>query len=102
MCISEDGNFLFTCGKDKMVLAWDLRNGPKEGAAPRRMEAHRTFAGHDGAVWGLALLPAPRNLLVSGGADGTVMLWNTADLTKSGIAGTVASSVGTLNHGGII
>lgn len=102
MVISEDGSFLFTCGKDKVILCWDLRNGPKEGAKAKKIEAHRTFAGHDGAVWGLGLLPAARNMMLSGGADGKVLLWDTSNLTKSGIAGTVATSCGSFEHGGII
>merc|ERR1712151_1150240 len=103
MCISEDGSFLFTGGKDKMVLCWDLRGGPKdETKPPKRIEAHRTFAGHDGAVWGIGLLPAARNMLLSGGADGKVLLWGIGDLTKRDTAGTVASASGSMDHGGIV
>lgn len=105
LCVSDDGSFLFTCGKDKMVLAWDLRDqkgtSSKEGGPARRLEACRTFAGHDGAIWGLG---HSQQKLYSGGADGKVLFWPTADLARSapGSEGSVVSHCGSMDHGGIV
>lgn len=60
------GKVLFTCGKDKLVLAWSCPGG----------ECIRRYEGHRGAVWSCSL--SSDGWLLSCGADGLVILWQAA------------------------
>lgn len=61
------GQVLFTCGKDKLVLAWTMPNG----------EYMNTFEGHRGAVWACSVSPDGA-LMLSCGADSMVLMWDVA------------------------
>lgn len=65
LAFDPGGKVLYTCGKDKMVLAWSVPEG----------ENLRTFEGHRGAVWACSLTE-DGVLMLSCGADGLVILWN--------------------------
>ncbi|CAE8613226.1 unnamed protein product, partial [Polarella glacialis] len=58
------GRTLYTCAKDRLVLAWSVPEG----------ECLRTFEGHRGAVWACSI-NNDEGLLLSCGADGLVLLW---------------------------
>ncbi|CAJ1384167.1 unnamed protein product [Effrenium voratum] len=58
------GKVLFTCGKDKLVIAWSVPEG----------ECLRKYEGHRGAVWACSL-NYDEGLLLTCGADNFVLLW---------------------------
>jgi len=58
------GSVLYTCSKDKLVLAWSCPDG----------ECLRRYEGHQGAVWACSVSPDSR-LLLTCGADGRALLW---------------------------
>mmetsp|Transcript_61500 Transcript_61500/g.146696 ORF Transcript_61500/g.146696 Transcript_61500/m.146696 type:complete len:630 (-) Transcript_61500:161-2050(-) len=61
------GAYLFTCGKDKLVIAWSVSDGQNA----------RQYEGHEGAVWACSVSGDSR-LLLSCGADALVILWEVA------------------------
>mmetsp|Transcript_24508 Transcript_24508/g.56900 ORF Transcript_24508/g.56900 Transcript_24508/m.56900 type:complete len:685 (-) Transcript_24508:18-2072(-) len=61
------GKILYTCGKDKLVIAWSVPEG----------ECLRQYEGHRGAVWDCSL-NNDEGLLLSCGADNFVLLWEAA------------------------
>lgn len=61
------GKSLFTCGKDKLVIAWSVPEG----------ERLVQYEGHQGAVWGCSVSGDGRFML-SCGADNMVILWDVA------------------------
>lgn len=71
VCSDAEGR-LYTGSKDKMVISWDTNS--------RQLMAAVTFAGHDGAVYCVDVsrpdAPVPSRLL-SGGADGKILMWRT-------------------------
>lgn len=95
VCASADEKYLFTCSKDKYVLCWSLEK--------TLLKCVVTYAGHNGAVWAVdvcaAAPPAPAWLL-TGSADGKVLLWQGEPSRHA--SGSVASPMHTLDHGGII
>lgn len=95
IAISKDGKHLFTCSKDKYVLCWSLEKA--------LLNCVVTFAGHNGAVFALDVSAAASSSpawLLSGGADGQVLLWQGEPSKHK--PGTVAAPVRTLEHGGIV
>lgn len=92
---SKDGKHLFTCSKDKYVLCWSLEKS--------LLHCVLTYAGHNGAVFALDV-SAPSSStpawVLSGGADGQVLLWP-GDVSKQR-PGSVVSSTRCLEHGGIL
>jgi translation initiation factor 3 subunit I len=64
-------NVLFTCAKDKLILAWGIPEG----------EFIRSYEGHRGAVWSCSVSPDGL-LLLSSGADNMVILWQVATATQ--------------------
>ncbi|CAE7206088.1 TIF34 [Symbiodinium sp. CCMP2592] len=61
------GKTLYTCGKDKLVIAWSVPDG----------ECLRKYEGHRGAVWACSL-NNDEGLLLTCGADNFVLLWEAA------------------------
>jgi len=86
--VSSDGNFLFTCSKDKYVLCWSLSDP--------LLKCMCTFAGHTGAVMALDIA-GPR--LVSGGADSQLVLWPDPNRQRPC---SIAEPAAVVEHGGII
>lgn len=84
---SPDGNYIYTSSKDKVILCWSTSDA--------LLVAVRTLGGHGGAVWCVDV----GEKVVSGGADGKVMLWP-ADVRGNRPA--VVSPSGEVNHGGIV
>jgi len=76
---SNDGDLLFTCSKDKLIIAWTVPDGEVLGQ----------FNGHRGAVWACSVTKHA-NWLVSCGADRLVIMWDvrsTKKLTEVELAG---------------
>lgn len=73
LAFTPDGR-LVTVGGDKLVKVWDVSTGPPK-------EPLAQLAGHTGPVSGIAIAPDGRTA-ASGGADGTVKLWNLANRTE--------------------
>ncbi|CAK9094101.1 unnamed protein product [Durusdinium trenchii] len=63
IAFDESGKVLYTCGKDKLVIAWSVPEG----------ECLRKYEGHRGAVWACSL--NDEGLLLTCGADNYVLLW---------------------------
>jgi WD40 repeat protein len=76
-CLDASGARLAACCDDGELLLWPRVESMKDGHPIR-------FAGHDGAVSAVTFNPAG-SVLASGGADGTLRLWNpsTGELIKS-------------------
>eukprot|EP00933_Yihiella_yeosuensis_P072131 TRINITY_DN80439_c0_g1_i1.p1 TRINITY_DN80439_c0_g1~~TRINITY_DN80439_c0_g1_i1.p1 ORF type:complete len:475 (+),score=111.82 TRINITY_DN80439_c0_g1_i1:125-1549(+) len=95
VCVSSDCKHLYTCSKDKYVICWSMEK--------QLLKSVVTFAGHQGAVWAVDVCapasPAPA-WLITGSADGKVLLWQ-ADPGQHR-AGTVAAPAQTFEHGGIV
>ncbi|KAF2861328.1 eukaryotic translation initiation factor 3 39 kDa subunit [Piedraia hortae CBS 480.64] len=61
---SKEGDFIFSVSKDPTPCAWYSHNGERFG----------TYKGHQGALWTVDVDPTT-TLLVTGGADNTMRLW---------------------------
>merc|ERR1712137_646517 len=90
---TADGAFIFTCSKDKTVICWSTEHS--------HLESVRTYAGHNGAVFSIALSSTPADLL-TGGADGMVMLWRNPGPPRRGGPLVVTTPDLTVNNGGIV
>lgn len=88
IAISPDGAYLYTSSKDKVIICWS--------AADSLLKSVRTFGGHDGAVW---CVDVADKVLVSGGADGKIMLW---PAEVRGNHPAVVPATCQVNHGGIV
>lgn len=62
--LNRDGNLLFSCGKDKVVLVWSFPDGDCLGK----------YVGHNGAIWACSVTRDSR-WMVSCGADRLVIVW---------------------------
>jgi len=95
VAVDPSGKVLYTCGKDKLVMAWSLPEG----------EYLKTFEGHRGAVWSCSVSPDGTYLL-SCGADNMVLLWEAsaarrlADAQLPGVARDIAWAPRSGPHGG--
>jgi dipeptidyl aminopeptidase/acylaminoacyl peptidase len=76
LAFSPDGRFLMACcarstriPHDQVVRLWDVGTGQET----------RHFTGHLGLIWSAAFAPDGRSV-ISGGADGTALVWDISDL----------------------
>jgi WD40 repeat protein len=81
VAFSPDGGLLAVGSDDRTTLLWDLA----DRGNPRRLGAPLT--GQDGPVAGVAFAPDGKTLATGGGefevgADGTVLLWDVAELQR--------------------
>ncbi|KAF2096839.1 WD40 repeat-like protein, partial [Rhizodiscina lignyota] len=85
LAVSSDGEKLASADDSGAIVLWDL----KEGARIKRMRGHGK-----GGVWSLSW-SAESNVLVSGGADGTVRVWDCDGASSgSGAVAGVGAGVG--------
>ena len=70
LAFDDTGRWLASDGSPE-VTVWDFAGKGPEGRAPRMLAAHDT-------VTALAWRPGNRTVLATGGAEGTVALWNAA------------------------
>ena len=78
VAFTADSGSVLTCGEDGKI---HLTAGPKPdgtNAANTATKISPDYVGHNGAVTCLALVPPKGQLLVSGGADRTVRVWDVA------------------------
>eukprot|EP00747_Dinoflagellata_sp_TGD_P161689 gnl/TRDRNA2_/TRDRNA2_178435_c0_seq1.p1 gnl/TRDRNA2_/TRDRNA2_178435_c0~~gnl/TRDRNA2_/TRDRNA2_178435_c0_seq1.p1 ORF type:complete len:478 (-),score=99.56 gnl/TRDRNA2_/TRDRNA2_178435_c0_seq1:38-1471(-) len=96
IAVSNDGKYIFTCSKDKYVICWST--------AASLLKSICTLGGHTGAVWGVDVSPpcsgSPSRLL-TGGADGKVMLWGVDPICRAR-GDTRSNPDKCLDHGGVI
>eukprot|EP00929_Paragymnodinium_shiwhaense_P107743 TRINITY_DN74105_c0_g1_i1.p1 TRINITY_DN74105_c0_g1~~TRINITY_DN74105_c0_g1_i1.p1 ORF type:complete len:475 (+),score=121.74 TRINITY_DN74105_c0_g1_i1:143-1567(+) len=89
--VSEDGKWVYTCSKDKVVLGWST--------SKKLLEVVRTYGGFEGAVYAVDVSPGPAPLLAAGGADGKVLFYSAEVRDKKP---AVVMPDGSLNHGGMV
>lgn len=78
---SPDGKIAATCGADRTIQLWDAATGlHRQTLRPRPATADLPVTGHQEDENCVRFSPDGR-LLVSGGEDGSVRLWNLADGT---------------------
>mmetsp|Transcript_159147 Transcript_159147/g.296603 ORF Transcript_159147/g.296603 Transcript_159147/m.296603 type:complete len:482 (-) Transcript_159147:65-1510(-) len=95
IAVSQIDGYIFTCSKDKYVNCWSMENP--------LLECVCTYGGHGGAVFAIDCsegTPEAPARLISGGADGKVMLWAT-DVGRRKPK-SVASPLTTIDHGGSV
>jgi WD40 repeat protein len=78
LAYSPDGRFLAACcnrspgsPRDQMIRIWDVMTG----------QVVRRFTGHLAPAWSAAFTSDGRSV-ISGGADGTALVWDVSDLPK--------------------
>jgi WD40 repeat protein len=83
---ADGGLMLATGGDNRLIRLWNSGSGEPVG---------RPLSGHQGVVGALTALPAPsggrRDLLASASGDGTVRIWDVAELRGKGNRRTAAS-----------
>jgi WD40 repeat protein len=77
LCISTDGTKLYAGCWDKLVWSWDIASG----ASTSKFQGHRDF------VKSIICFrtPAGQDILVSGGAEGDVLIWNSETGQRLGV-----------------
>ena len=77
LAITQDGSTIISGGQDATIRLWDLASGK---------ELHK-FAGHDGPVYGLILMPDGNRLVSIADKDLAVKIWDLAPrLLKTSLA----------------
>lgn len=95
IAVSKEDGYIFTCSKDKYVLCWSMEETV--------LDCVCTYGGHQGAVFALDCSEGTRAAparLISGGADGKVMLWATDAGRKK--PKSVAGPLVSIDHGGSV
>jgi WD40 repeat protein len=76
--VSPDGSRLVTAGADAVARVWDMASGRQIMALRGHAESIRAGSLHPGGVISVAFTPDGQ-WIITGGADGTVRLWNAAN-----------------------
>ena len=76
---SSDNNTLFTSSDDGKVISWDVQPGGG-------MKATATYSGHESWVMSVSTSPVRPGTFCSGGADGSVRVWDCASSSKTPVA----------------
>ncbi|KAG8901487.1 hypothetical protein FRC00_006790 [Tulasnella sp. 408] len=109
LLISGSRNLLYSASLDSTIRVWTIPSQGQPTYAPfDASRAKSVLVGHTDAVWDLALL-RDDTLLVSGGSDGTVKVWDTSlpstplklSWGYNGVDGEPESSLGITSLDGI-
>lgn len=73
---NKDVNMIGSCGDDKIICLWDVREGK------RTKPMHVIAKAHDGDVNSMEFHPTNEFLLASGGSDKVVKLWDMRNLSR--------------------
>ena len=73
---NKDINMIGSCGDDKIICLWDVREGK------RSKPMHVIEKAHDGDVNSMEFHPTNEFLLASGGSDKVVKLWDLRNLSR--------------------
>lgn len=73
---NKDVNMIGSCGDDKIICLWDIREGK------RTKPMHIIAKAHDGDVNSMEFHPTNEFLLASGGSDKVVKLWDMRNLSR--------------------
>lgn len=76
ICFNKEGNMLFSCGKDTVVVAWRYEK------MDECWIKHAEFTSHSGAVWACSI-SEDASLLCSCGADNKVCVWDVKQMELS-------------------
>ncbi|CAI2728405.1 unnamed protein product [Schistosoma spindalis] len=78
VCISEDGKFAYTGGKDSSVIKWDLSTMVKLCSIPGGKRGTK-YPYHTGPILSISISSDSR-YLASSGMDHSVIIWNPNDM----------------------
>lgn len=84
--MSEDGNIMYSAGKEGSIVRWDLKTGRRAATIvklhpPQNLKGKGkeiAVEGHTDEVWALAL-SSDAKYLVSGGKDKKVVVWDAVE-----------------------
>jgi len=79
-CWSENGQFLYTAGDDRLVQSWDVTRGFKH------LREINTL--HEGNIFGVQVVPGHPELLLTNSADGTLRIHDISSRGSERLVGT--------------
>lgn len=75
VCFNKEGNLLFSCGKDALVVAWTYQDG---------WQILAVYSAHTGAVW-CCSISDDSTLLCTCGADNKVIVWSAREMQREAV-----------------
>ncbi|KAL3309896.1 pre-rRNA processing protein [Cichlidogyrus casuarinus] len=80
LCISDNGEHLYTAGKDATLIKWSLATLDKQIVRKGGNQKKPAKIGHTGPILAISVSSDER-YVASGGADKLVIVWNAVDLS---------------------
>ena len=81
LCYAASSGLLFGCGADNQVVAWAVTTAPAVHGGAVRVAERGRLVRHRGIVCDVCAAP-PAGVVVSGGMDGTVRVWDAASFAQ--------------------